>query len=204
MADVVSPSGSLRTALDMTAAGGLGRAVRDPGWALTSAGAVVRARWDLRQCQQVGQRPRLYGRCHVANYGRILIGDRLLMYGATVRCELTAHAGGTLEIGNRVFINYGCSISAHQRVSIGDGCLIGQYGIIMDCDYHSLENETDHGEVRPITIGDRAWLGARVIVLKGANIGRDAVIAAGSVVTRDIPANAIAAGVPAKVLRMRR
>lgn len=179
------------------------RAIREPGWALTSAGALVRARLDLRACQQIGERPRLYGRCKVANYGRIHIGDRLLMYGSTVRCELVAHAGGTLEIGSRVFVNYGCSISAHQHVSIGDGCLIGQYGIIMDCDYHSVEDEFGHGDVRPISIGDRVWLGARVIVLKGVNIGHDAVIAAGSVVTHDLPANAIAAGVPAKVVRLR-
>lgn len=179
------------------------RALRDPAWAITGGGAVLRARFDLRTCQQVGARPRLYGRCLVANYGDIRIGDRLLMYGATVRCELTAHAGGKLEIGNRVFINYGCSISAHQHVRIGDGCLIGQYGIIMDCDYHSLEEGGDHGDVRPIAIGDRAWLGARVIVLKGVTIGHDAVIAAGSVVTHDIAPHAIAGGVPARVLRVR-
>ncbi len=184
-----------------------GRVFRDglanPGWALTTGMAVLRARWDLRHCQQLGARPRLFGRCMVANYGDIRIGDRLLMYGGTVRCELTAHAGGRLEIGNRAFINYGCSISAHQHVRIGDGCLIGQYGIIMDCDYHSPEGGADHGVVRPIWIGDRAWIGARVIILKGVTIGSDAVIAAGSVVTRDVPANAVAAGVPAAVVRMR-
>ncbi len=125
------------------------------------------------------------------------------MYGGTVRCELTAHGGGLLEIGNRVFINYGSSISAHQHVRIGDGCLIGQYAIIMDCDYHSLEGGEDHGNVRPILIGDRVWMGARVTLLKGVTIGSGAVIAAGSVVTRDIPPNAIAAGSPAKVIRMR-
>ncbi len=179
------------------------RALRDPLWAVTSAAAVLRARWDLRSCQSVGERPRLYGRCKVGNYGQIVIGDRLLMYGATVRCELTAHAGGKLDIGNGVFVNYGCSISAHQHVRIGDRCLIGQYGIILDCDYHSLEDGDDHGDVRPVSIGDRVWLGARVIVLKGVTIGHDAVIAAGSVVTHDLPPNAVAAGVPAEVLRMR-
>ena len=177
--------------------------LRDPGWALTAGAAVLRARWDLRRCQELGSRPRLFGRCMVANYGDIRIGDRLLMYGGTVRCELTAHAGGRLEIGNRVFVNYGCSISAHRHVLIGDGCLIGQYGIIMDCDYHSPESDGDHGDVRPISIGDRVWIGARVIVLKGVTIGSGAIIAAGSVVTHDIPANAVAAGVPATVLRMR-
>ena len=179
------------------------RALRDPHWALTSGGALLRARWDFRRCQHVGARSRLYGRCSVANYGDIRIGERLLMYGATVRCELTAHAGGRLQIGDRVFINYGCSISAHESVRIGDGCLIGQYGIVMDCDYHSLEDGDDHGVVRPITIEDRVWIGARVIVLKGVTIGHDAVIAAGSVVTHDIPPHAVAAGTPARLVRLR-
>lgn len=177
--------------------------LRDPMWAIGAARAVLRARWDLRPCQQIGARPRLYGRCSVTNYGEIHIGDRLLMYGATVRCELATHAGGRIEIGDGVFVNYGCSISAHQRVRIGSGCLIGQYSIIMDCDYHSPEGEGDHGNVRPVTIGDRVWIGARVIVLKGVTIGPDAIIAAGSVVTRDVPAKALVAGSPATVVRIR-
>jgi acetyltransferase-like isoleucine patch superfamily enzyme len=123
------------------------------------------------------------------------------MHGGTVRCELTTHEGGRLEIGHRVFVNYGCSISAHALVSIGDGCLIGQYTIIMDCDYHSLDGADDHGDPQPIAIEDGVWLGARTIVLKGVRIGRGSVIAAGSVVTRDIPPGVVAGGSPAHVIR---
>ena len=132
-----------------------------PTWPLRAGGGLLRARFDLRHCQQVGARPRLYGRCLVSNGGVITIGDRLLMYGATVRCELTTHSGGRLEIGDRVFVNYGSSISAHTLVRIGNRCLIGQYSIIMDCDYHSPDDDDDHGESRPIVIEDGAWLGAR-------------------------------------------
>jgi maltose O-acetyltransferase len=123
------------------------------------------------------------------------------MHGGTVRCELTAHEGGRLEIGDQVFVNYGTSISAHTLVTIGDGCLIGQYTIIMDCDYHSLDGSDDHGESKPIVIEAGVWLGARTIVLKGVRIGRGSVIAAGSVVTRDIPPGVVAAGAPARVIR---
>jgi acetyltransferase-like isoleucine patch superfamily enzyme len=172
-----------------------------PTWPLRAGGGLLRARFDLRHCQHVGARPRLYGRCHVSNGGVITIGDRLLMHGETVRCELTAHNGGRLELGDRVFVNYGASLSAHSLVRIGDRCLIGQYTIIMDCDYHSPEDSESHGETRPIVIGDGVWIGARVIVLKGVTIGSGAVVAAGSVVTRDVPAGAVVAGVPAQVIR---
>ncbi|HEV2034864.1 MAG TPA: acyltransferase [Candidatus Dormibacteraeota bacterium] len=172
-----------------------------PAWPLRAARGVIRAKLDLRSCQRVGARPRLYGRCHVSNDGTITIGDRLRMHGGTVRCELTTHEGGRLEIGHQVFVNYGSSISAHKLVTIGNGCLIGQYTIIMDCDYHSLGGADGHGEPRPIVIEEGVWLGARTIVLKGVRIGRGSVIAAGSVVTRDIPPGVVAGGVPARVIR---
>lgn len=179
----------------------LRKSLRDPTWPLRAGGGMIRARVDLRRCQHVGARPRLYGRCHVSNDGVITIGDRLLMHGGTVRCELTTHQGGHLEIGDRVFVNYGCSISAHTMVRIGDGCLIGQYSIIMDCDYHSPEVEGGHGDARPIVIEDGVWIGARAIILKGVRIGRGAVVAAGSVVTKDVPPGALVGGAPARLLR---
>jgi acetyltransferase-like isoleucine patch superfamily enzyme len=174
---------------------------QEPTWPLRQAVALLRARIALRRCQQVGTRPRLFGRCKVINYSRITIGDRLLMYGDAVRCELGAHGGGRLEIGHRVFINYGSAISAHTHVRIGNGCLIGQYAIIMDCDYHRPGGGSGHGDSRPISIGRGVWIGARVTVLKGVSIGDGAVIGAGSVVTSDIPARVLAAGVPARVLK---
>jgi len=179
----------------------LRRAGQEPTWPLRQAVALMSARIALRRCQQVGSRPRLFGRCKVINYSRITIGDRLLMYGDAVRCELGAHGDGRLDIGDGVFLNYGCSISAHKHVRIGDGSLIGQYAIIMDCDYHRPGGGPGHGDPRPIEIGREVWIGARVTVLKGVSIGDGSVIGAGSVVTSDIPPGVLAAGVPARVLR---
>jgi len=179
----------------------LDKARQHPGWPLKAGFGVVRARVDLRSCQHVGARPRLYGRCAVANDGHISIGDRLLMHGGTVRCELATHDGGRIEIGDRAFLNYGTSISAHRLVRIGDGCLLGQYTIIMDCDQHSAAGEAGHGTPKPVNIGDRVWIGARCTILKGVTIGSDSVIAAGSVVTRDVPRGSVAGGVPARLLR---
>ncbi len=86
-------------------------------------------------------------------------------------------------------------------MQIGDGCQIGSYACLMDNDYHSVEDRNKPGESRPIVLGRNVWLGVRVIVLKGVTIGENAVIGAGSVVTKDIPADCVAAGVPARVIR---
>jgi acetyltransferase-like isoleucine patch superfamily enzyme len=181
--------------------GWLDKAQQNPSWPVRAGFGFVRAHLDLRRCQHLGARPRLYGRCAVSNSGYISIGDRLLMHGATVRCELATHEGGRIEIGDQVFVNYGTSVSAHRLVRIGDRCLIGQYTIIMDCDQHAAGGKEGHGTPDPVVIGDRVWIGARCTILKGVTIGSDAVIAAGSVVTKDVPAGAVAAGVPARLLR---
>ncbi len=173
----------------------------DPIGSLGNAAALARARIAFRHCQQLGPRARLYGRCMVENHGTITIGSNLLMYGATVRGEMVTHPSGCIEIGNKVFINYGSSISAHNLVRIGDECRIGQYAIIMDSDYHTPGKLTDSGPALPIVIGAKAWLGARVIVLKGVTIGEGAVIAAGAVVTKDVPPWTVVAGTPAAVIR---
>jgi len=114
---------------------------------------------------------------------------------------MVAYSSGRIEIGNNVFVNYGASISAHQLVRIGDGSQLGSYACLMDNDYHSVEDRSQLGESKPIILGRNVWLGVRVIVLKGVTIGDNAVIGAGSVVTHDIPANCVAGGVPAKVIR---
>ena len=171
-------------------------------WKLDSAWHVLLGRWHLRRCTQVGVLPRVYGRPRITNLGDIVDGDKFRFISTTVTSEMVAHPGGRLEIGSGVFINYGASLSAHRLVRIGDGCQLGSYACLMDNDYHSVEDREKPGDSRPIILGKNVWLGVRVIVLKGVTIGDNAVIGAGSVVTKDIPANCLAAGVPAKVIRV--
>lgn len=168
---------------------------------LESAWHVLLGRWYLRRCTRVGRLPRVYGRPRITNLGEIAIGDKFRFFSSTVTSEMVAYPGGRLEIGGGVFINYGASLSAHRLVRIGDGCQLGSYACLMDNDYHSVEDRGKPGESKPIVLGRNVWLGVRVIVLKGVTIGDNAVIGAGSVVTRDIPPNCMAAGVPAKVIR---
>lgn len=177
---------------------GILRAIRDPKglwWALN-------AQRHLFHCDEVPVTVRLRGRARVENNGgRIIVGDRVLIDGRTVLVELVAHRGGLLSIGDSTFVNYGVSISAHERVEIGRGCLIGNYTLIMDNDYHDMRDHLLPGASAPIVLEDRVWLGARVTVLKGVRIGENSVVGAGSVVTKDIPPGVFAAGSPARVIR---
>jgi len=133
----------------------------------------------------------------------MIIGDRVRLISTVATIEVSVGPGATLEIGDQVYINYGCSIGATQLVRIGSRCNIGTYCIMMDNDYHSLEPErrNEMPPSAPIILEENVWLGARVIVLRGVRIGANSVIGAGSVVSKDIPPRSVAVGVPAKVTR---
>ncbi|HKV84526.1 MAG TPA: acyltransferase [Ktedonobacterales bacterium] len=175
----------------------IGKALLRPGIAVR----VLRSRWLLRHCASVGRLPRIYGKLRLRTWGRITIGEKLLLMGTLVPSEIVAQPGGVVEIGDRVFINYGVSISAHRLVRIGNRCQIGNWSMLMDNDYHWSEDPRKPGPSAPIILEDDVWLGARVIVLKGVTIGRGAVIGAGSVVTRCVPPRSVAVGAPARVVR---
>lgn len=110
----------------------------------------------------------------------------------------------SIIIGENVFISNNVSMIALTSITIGDSCRIGDMVSIMDADFHEISPMTRNhssGSTLPVFIGRNVWLGSRCMILKGVTIGNDAVVAAGSIVTRDIPASCIAAGVPAKIIR---
>lgn len=183
---------------------GIVDSIRDQGglWPfLKVLWTIVSARIYLRSCSRLGRMVRTCGKPRVVNMGEMEVGDKTIIFSMTVRSELATHPGGRLEIGSNAFINYGASISAHQLVKIGDRCQISTYAIMMDNDYHQVGDRTKPSESKPIILEDNVWLGARVIVLKGVTIGRNSVIGAGSVVTRDVPPNCLAGGIPARVIK---
>jgi acetyltransferase-like isoleucine patch superfamily enzyme len=122
----------------------------------------------------------------------------------TVLCA--SGPGAQLLIGDGVGIS-GAILHAMQRIEIGEAVMIGAGAAIFDHDFHPLNAEDrrkgDESKVlkAPVRIESDAWIGARAMVLKGVTIGRGAVIGAGAVVTQDVPAWTIVAGVPAKVIR---
>jgi maltose O-acetyltransferase len=165
--------------------------------------AIARAHWYFRHATRLGSKVRVWGRPSIRNNGTLLVGDRVRVVSTMATVELATSEGGTLEIGDGTYINYGCSLGATLSIKIGANSSIGSHTTLLDNDFHSLEPER-RDEVppsAPIVLEDRVWLGLRVIVLRGVTIGSGSVIGAGSVVTRDIPPRSFAAGVPAKVIR---
>ena len=178
--------------------GRLARPTRD--LRLTVLWPALNARIRLRGTV-MGRRVTLRGRPAVTNHGRMTFGDRVRLVSTVARLELVTLPGGHLEIGDNVFINYGSSLVASSHVRVGNDCLIGTHVMVMDCDFHQVEDKSWDTTGTPIVIEDRVWLGNRSMVLKGVRIGHDAVVAAGSVVTRDVAARTVVAGVPAVVVR---
>ncbi len=162
---------------------------------------AVNARIRLRHATSLGRRVRLQGNPVVSNAGRMTIGEQTRLVSTVARLELVTLPSGHLEIGDNVFVNYGTSLVSSAHVKIGNDCLIGSHVMVMDCDFHRVEDKAWDTTGRPIVIEDRVWLGNRSMVLKGVRVGHDAVVAAGAIVTHDVPPRSLVAGVPAKVVR---
>jgi len=110
--------------------------------------------------------------------------------------------GKNLRLGKNIFINIGCRFQDTGGITIGDGTLIG-HGSTLTTLNHSIDPDRRADMTpAPVVIGQQVWLGAAVTVVPGVTIGDGAIVGAGAVVTRDVPANAIVAGVPARLIRM--
>jgi maltose O-acetyltransferase len=122
---------------------------------------------------------------------------------ATVRPPLFVDYGTRVRIGARTFVNYGLTALDVAPITIGDDCQISPHVQLLT-PTHPVEPQPRRDKLeaaRPITIGDNVWLGGGVIVLPGVTIGDNTVVGAGAVVTRDLPANVVAVGHPARVIQ---
>lgn len=163
--------------------------------------SLVSAPMHLRAVTATGTHLRTQGRPFIENDGTLTIGHRTLLRSIPVPVELAVGIGATLHIGDAVRINYGVSIATVASIHIGDRVRIGPYAMIVDTDFHELHDREQRPAGRPVVIEDDVWIGAKASVLKGVRIGRGAVVGVGAVVTRDVPAGAIVAGVPARIVR---
>lgn len=130
----------------------------------------------------------------------IKLGRKVNLH-AGVKLSGLGNAGKRSEliIGDGVAVGDRTEIHAGNSVKIGDGTLIAWDCCIMDRDYHKFESETE--VTRPVVIGKHVWIGCNVLIMKGVTVGDGAVIAAGSVVTKDVPAAALVGGNPARIIK---
>jgi len=165
--------------------------------------------WDLctaplylRGVDHVGLHARTRGCPRIRNAGFMSIGSGVVLRSVNVPVELHTGPAGTLTLGDQVRVNFGVSIAAESRITIGDRVRIGPYVMLADTDFHDLHVRSARAVARPLVIEDDVWIGARATVLKGVRIGRGAVVGAAAVVTRDVPPFTIVAGVPARRIGM--
>ena len=138
----------------------------------------------------------------------IRVGDNVRIYGSAGFNGYKVFEKPLLEIGDDTFIGPDVRIGVGKEIRIGSHCLIAARVFIADHDGHSLDwkerranRALDKEDIRPVIIQDDAWLGEGVFVCKGVTIGRGAVVAARSVVTKDVPPFAVVAGNPAKAIK---
>ena len=109
--------------------------------------------------------------------------------------------GKNITIGKDVFINSGCHFQDQGSITIGDGSLIGHNVVLVTINHDLNPKENRKNHYAPIKIGSHVWIGSNATVLSGVTVGDWAVIAAGAVVTKDVPARTVVGGVPAKILK---
>ncbi len=147
----------------------------------------------------LGRRVRLeIGRNARIRFGRwTWIGD-----GTKIRCH-----EGRVRIGAKTVMGQECTISAYQHVSIGEQCIVADRVMLIDFDHNVTEVErpirVQGIYKRDVRVGSNVWIGYGAQILRGVTVGDNAIIGASSVVTSDVPANAVVAGTPARVIRMR-
>jgi acetyltransferase-like isoleucine patch superfamily enzyme len=138
------------------------------------------------------------GRKGHVEFGRFVwIGD-----GTKIRCH-----EGRVEIGAKTVIGQECTISAYQRIRIGEQCVIADRAMFIDFDHGVVEVERPIRSQgiykRDVEVGSNVWVGYGACILRGVRVGDNSIVGTNSVVTKDVPANAVVAGIPARVIRMR-
>ena len=138
------------------------------------------------------------GRRGTVRFGRFVwIGD-----GTKIRCH-----EGEVEIGRKTVMGQECTISAYQRVRIGEQCVIADRAMFIDFDHGVVEVERPIRQQgiykRDVEVGSNVWIGYGACILRGVRVGDNSIVGTNSVVTKDVPANAVVGGIPARILRMR-
>jgi acetyltransferase-like isoleucine patch superfamily enzyme len=163
------------------------------GWRRVSAFADLRARLSV----PLSASTVVLGRANVHGTGRVRCGEGLLLYPGQY---LETQGAGEIILGDRVVLSTGVHLVAYSGICIGEGTMIGEYTSIRDANHSREEGRSLRDslhEAKPIVIGSEVWIGRGVVVLSGVTIGDGATVGANAVVTKDVPAGIMVAGVPA-------
>ena len=178
-------------------------------WLLARSIARRHRRWRLGQERQ--RDCQIHPSLEIRDDTPVTPANLKLGQGTVIEREVTVwlgeHPQASIELGRRVYVGRNCYLGAQEPLRIGDDTLIGAYSYLITAN-HSFANPAltirQQGyTTRPVTIGRDVWIGAHVVVLPGVSIGDRAVVGAGAVVTKSIPAGEIWAGVPAKQIGRR-
>ncbi len=139
----------------------------------------------------------------IARRGRVDFGRFVwLGHGTKIRCH-----EGLVEIGPKTVLGQECTISAYGRVRIGEQCVIADRAMFIDFDHGVVEVDRPIRKqgiyTRDVVVGSNVWIGYGACILRGVQVGDNSIVGTNSVVTKDVPANAVVAGIPAKIIRMR-
>jgi acetyltransferase-like isoleucine patch superfamily enzyme len=161
------------------------------------------------QCASVGEAFRMEQLPYLHGFGKIVLGSHVVFGGQPTfifgnRGERTPE----LTIGDHTFVGHGCGFSCASSITVGKHVLLAGGVQISDYDGHPVDAErrragepTPPEGIRPVVIGDGAWIGAGAIILKGVTVGDRAIVGAGAVVTKDVPADTVVGGNPARVIK---
>mgnify|MGYP001415236480 CR=1 FL=1 len=167
--------------------------------------AYFRAAYWRSMGANLGSRGSIGAGCEATRLRAIRLGSRSVVEPHVIFKLVEAEAG--LHGGEHVFIGRGTQFDLSGTLEIGDGTLIAPGCFITDHNHGTAGGQPiwkQSCEYRPVKLGCDVWLGAKVVVLPGVTIGDGGVVAAGAVVNREVPPMAMVAGVPAKLVRMRR
>jgi len=160
------------------------------------------------QFSSLGNHPFIVKPWHIEVFGGpVRIGDHITLLGCSdKKTRLTVWSDQKnidgINIGDHVLISPGVRISAADSVFISDSCMLASHVYITDSDWHGIyDRSLPCGETGRVMLEENVWIGDSAIICKGVTIGKNSIIGAGSVVTCDIPANVIAAGNPARVIK---
>ena len=136
-------------------------------------------------------------RTQIINCTNVTIGEHCILQDFIY---IRAGAHGNISFGNHCMINSFCRFFGHGGIEVGEYCQFGS-GVTITTTEHNYSEKSLSETYKKVIIGNRVWVGTNVTILPGVTIGNNTVVGAGSVVTKDLPPNSVAVGVPAQIIK---